>query len=154
MLFRSPEVEFSSLNPDFAGADAFEHPERYDVFFMPDIIGDTLADIYVMLVNGNRNFDGSGNFSEDGFSYYNTLHGAATDIKGKDAGNPSGTISNLALMFKYSFNKIEIYNLIRDILNKVLSKYRSFDSSDTNKIKVGTNEFYKIYLEELKSEIQ
>lgn len=144
------DVELTILNPDFAGADAFEHPEKYDVFFMPDIIGDTLADIYVMLLNGNRNFDGSGNFSLDGFSYYNTLHGAAKDLVGKNVANPSGTISNLALMFKYSFNREDLYELIRKTLDKTLSKYATSEIKSKNKKILGTKEFFDEYIKNLK----
>lgn len=145
-----PDVELTILNPDFAGADAFEHPEKYDVLFMPDIIGDTLADIYVMLLNGNRNFDGSGNFSLDGFSYYNTLHGAAKDLTGKNIVNPSGTISNLALVFKYSFNREDIYSILRETLDKTLEKYSTCDASSKGKKKLGTEEFFDKYIENLK----
>jgi len=149
-----PEVEFSILNPDYAGADAFEKPNKYDVFFMPDIIGDTLADIYVALVNGNRNFDGSGNFSIDGFSYYNTLHGSADDITGKNIVNPSGTISNLALMFKYSFAKNDIYKLIRKTLNKILLNYQCADITTLNKKTLTTKKFYKVYIKELNKSLK
>lgn len=144
-----PDVELKILNPDFAGADAFEHPEKYDVIFMPDIIGDTLADIYVMLLNGNRNFDGSGNYSMDGFSYYNTLHGAAEDIKGKNIANPSGTISNLALMFKYSFNREDLCEILRATLNSVLEEYRCSDGINKDKEVLGTKEFYAKYISAL-----
>lgn len=144
-----PEVELSILNPDYAGADAFEHPEKYDLFVMPDMIGDTLADIYVALVNGNRNFDGSGNYSIDDFSYYNTLHGAAENIKGKNIANPSGTINNLALMFKYSFKREDIYEAIKKALDKTLVNYRCSDSISIGKKELGTKEFYDKYLEEI-----
>jgi len=144
-----PDVELSILNPDFAGADAFEHPEKYDVFFMPDIIGDTLADIYVMLVNGNRNFDGSGNYSVDNFSYYNTLHGAGKDIMGKNISNPSGTINNLALMFKYSFGREDLYEVVKKTLNTILGDYRCQDGISDGKKILGTKEFYDKYIEEI-----
>ncbi|MFH1457063.1 MAG: isocitrate/isopropylmalate family dehydrogenase [Patescibacteria group bacterium] len=149
MSKKYPDVELTILNPDFAGANAFEYPEKYDVFFMPDIIGDTLADIYAALLNGNRNFDGSGNFSLDNFSYYNTLHGAAEDIKNRNIANPAGTISNLALMFKYSFDRVDIYKIINKTLNTTFSKYRCFDSISNNKGTLGTKEFYDKYITEL-----
>jgi len=148
-----PDVELTILNPDYAGADCFRHPEKYDVFFMPDIIGDTLADIYVALLNGNRNFDGSGNFSLNGFSYYNTLHGAGKDIAGKNLANPSGTISNLSLIFKYSFNREDIYSTLRNTLDKTLSKYSTAEIASERKITLGTKEFFEKYIESLKKDV-
>lgn len=147
------DVEFKILNPDYASADAIVNPKGYDVFFMPDMIGDLMADVFVTLINGNRNFDGTGNFSLKGFSYYNTLHGAACDIAGKNIVNPVGTIACLALMFKYSFNREDIYNIIRTSLDNVLKNYRTIDALAPKTKKVSTSTMFKLVEREVQKMI-
>ena len=148
------DVEFGILNPDYVAADALVSPEKYDVFFMPDIIGDMMADVFTSLVNGNRNFDGSANFTFGGFSYYNTLHGAAFDLEGKNLINPSGTISNLALMFKYSFDREDVYDIIKRVLNNVLKKYNSHDCISEKVKSCTTSEMFEELGKELKKELK
>lgn len=149
-----PEVKFDIMNPDLATVEDFIHPTDYDVLFMPDIIGDTLSDMYATLINGNRNTTGSANFNVNGFAYYNTLHGAAFDLIGKNKINPIGTIENLALIFKYSLNREDIYNLINKSINEVVKIYRTEDILSKTTKEVSTSKMFNLIGNEIKRQLK
>ena len=52
---------------------------------------------------------------------YEPSHGSAPDIAGLDKANPLATILSLAMMFKYTFNDEEKFNLIDNAVKKTLN---------------------------------
>lgn len=66
------------------------------------MFGDVLADCGALLL-ASRGLSFSGNFNDLGHAVYQTGHGAARDISGKDIANPIGQIFALGMMLRESF---------------------------------------------------
>jgi len=71
----------------------------------PNLFGDVLADSCALLL-GSRGLSYSGNFGAGGRAVYQTGHGAANDLAGKDTANPIGQICALAMLLRESFGLV------------------------------------------------
>ena len=84
---------------------------------------------------------------------YEPVHGSAPDIAGKDVANPLAMILSLAMMFKYSFERDDIYKLINKVINSILKKgYRTKDIFTDKDSLVSTNDMGDLVLKELNNE--
>lgn len=93
------EVRF--LNVDHAAYEIIQNPGSFDVVLTPNLFGDILVDLSAVL-SGSRGLGYSGNFS-DSAAVYQTNHGAAHDLAGRDEANPAGQILSVAMMLRESF---------------------------------------------------
>jgi 3-isopropylmalate dehydrogenase len=110
----SPQV----LNVDYAAYRLVQHPSEFDVVVAPNFFGDVLADLGGVLL-GSRAVTFSGNFARDGAAVYQTNHGAALDLTGKDSANPAGQILALAMLLRESFGREREAGLIERALRRV-----------------------------------
>lgn len=58
-------------------------PHQYDVMVMPNLYGDILSDLSAGLIGG-LGLTPSGNIGADGIAIFESVHGTAPDIAGKD----------------------------------------------------------------------
>jgi 3-isopropylmalate dehydrogenase len=114
--------------------------DRFDVIVSPNMFGDILADNAALLL-GSRGLSYSGNFGANGVATYQTGHGAAYDLAGKNVANPIGQIFSLAMMFRESFGLPGIASVIEESVNEVLSSgIRTQDIAAPGATIAGTNE--------------
>jgi 3-isopropylmalate dehydrogenase len=95
-------VKALPMNVDLAAYELIQRPAQFDVIIAPNMIGDIIADIAGVLV-ASRGVTFSGNYSGDGKAVYQTNHGCAHDLAGRDAANPGGQILSLAMLLRESF---------------------------------------------------
>ena len=98
---RSCGVEAVPMNVDRAAYELIQHPADFDVLVAPNLFGDVLADITGVLL-ASRGVTFSGNFNGDGHAVYQTNHGCAHDLTGRDMANPAGQILSLAMLLRES----------------------------------------------------
>lgn len=131
-----PEVELSHMYVDNAAMQLVKNPKQFDVIVTGNIFGDILSDQASMLT-GSIGMLPSASLDENNKGMYEPSHGSAPDIAGQDKANPLATILSLAMMFKYTFNDQDKFNLIENAVKGVLKEgFRTEDifSEGTNLI--------------------
>ena len=108
-------LEAGFMNIDFAAYELIQNPARFDVIVAPNLFGDILADIAGVLVS-SRGVTFSGNFDPAGHGVFQTNHGCAHDLAGRDVANPGGQILSLAMLLRESFGLDEAATLIEKAL--------------------------------------
>ena len=122
-----PEVELSHMYVDNASMQLVKNPKQFDVIATGNIFGDILSDQASMLT-GSIGMLPSASLDDKNKGMYEPIHGSAPDIAGQDKANPLATILSLAMMFKYTFNDLNKFNLIENAVRKVLREgYRTED---------------------------
>jgi 3-isopropylmalate dehydrogenase len=133
-------VEYSLFNVDHAAYHLIQYPQELDVIVASNLFGDILADLGSALL-GSRGVSFSGNFSSNGAAVYQTNHGAAYDLAGKNRANPVGQIFSLAMLLRESFGLVQEASLIEDAVAEVWSQgWRTTDVAETGCCVVGTEE--------------
>ncbi|MBI3903177.1 MAG: 3-isopropylmalate dehydrogenase [Nitrosomonadales bacterium] len=128
------------LEIDNAVYQLIADPQRFDVIVSPNMFGDVLADCGALLL-GSRGMSYSGNFSMDGKGVYQTGHGAARDLAGKDCANPVGQLLSLAMMLEESFGWTQGAVALRDAIARTLAAgYRTTDIAASGCQIIGTRE--------------
>ncbi len=151
-----PEVELSHMYVDNASMQLVRNPKQFDVIVTTNMFGDILSDCASMLT-GSLGMLPSASIGYNTFgekkAMYEPVHGSAPDIAGKGIANPLAMILSLSMMFKYSFSRNDISELINNIVNSILEKgYRTKDISTDNKKNVSTSDMGDLVLEGLKNE--
>ena len=95
-------IALAELEIDNAVFQLIANPGQFDVVLSPNMFGDVLADCAALLL-ASRGLSYSGNFNDRGNGVYQTGHGAARDIAGKDVANPIGQILSLGMMLRENF---------------------------------------------------
>ena len=108
-------LEANFMNIDLAAYEVIQNPARFDVIVAPNLFGDILADVCGVLVS-SRGVTFSGNLTPDGHGVYQTNHGCAHDLAGKDIANPAGQILSLAMLLRESFRLEDAAALIEESL--------------------------------------
>ncbi len=101
-MARDAGIALGELEIDNAVYQLIADPGQFDVIVSPNMFGDVLADCGALLL-ASRGLSYSGNFNDLGHAVYQTGHGAARDIAGKDVANPIGQIFALGMMLRESF---------------------------------------------------
>jgi isocitrate/isopropylmalate dehydrogenase len=94
-----PEIEFRSLIIDDLAHQLVSAPEAFDVVVLPNLYGDILSDAAAGLVGG-LGLAPSGCYGDD-YAYFESAHGTAPDIAGKDIINPTATLLSAAMMLEH-----------------------------------------------------
>jgi 3-isopropylmalate dehydrogenase len=145
-----PEVELEHMLVDHLCFQMMKEPKRFDVILAPNLFGDILADLGGALI-GSRGLLFSGNFSQNGFGVYQTGHGCAFDIAGKNIANPIGQIFAGEMMLRYSFQLEPEARAIEEAVEKVLGQgYRTFDIMGKGMTLVNTTEMGRLVANEIK----
>jgi 3-isopropylmalate dehydrogenase len=117
------------------------NPAQFDVVLSPNMFGDVLADCAALLL-ASRGLSYSGNFNDGGNAVYQTGHGAARDIAGKDVANPIGQILSLGMMLRESFCWPEADAALRQSVRETLRQgHCTGDIAMPGHQAVGTAEF-------------
>ncbi|MGR8980724.1 MAG: isocitrate/isopropylmalate family dehydrogenase [Gammaproteobacteria bacterium] len=140
MLATQYGVDFTILEVDNAIYQLIANPEKFDVVAAPNLFGDVLADGAAALL-ASRGLSYSANFSSSGASVYQTGHGAAFDLAGKDLANPLGQMQSLSFLLREKFGLTEIAMRIRTAIESTLAAgWRTQDIASSNSRVIGTEE--------------
>ncbi|MBI4831421.1 MAG: isocitrate/isopropylmalate dehydrogenase family protein, partial [Candidatus Lindowbacteria bacterium] len=94
-----PELQYEHFHVDDAARRLVRFPQEMDVIVTSNMFGDILSDLGAELVGG-LGIAPSGCFG-DGKAYFESMHGSAPDIAGKNIANPTATILSAAMMLDY-----------------------------------------------------
>lgn len=94
-----PDIEFESLIVDDFAHRLVARAHDFDVAVMPNLYGDILSDAAAGVIGG-LGLAPSGCYGED-YAYFESAHGSAPDIAGKNIINPTATILSAAMMLEY-----------------------------------------------------
>lgn len=132
-----PDVVLTHMLVDNAAMQLVRNPKQFDVMVTGNIFGDILSDEASMLT-GSIGMLPSASLDENNKGLYEPIHGSAPDIAGMDIANPLATILSVAMMFKYTFNRIDIAEEIERAVKKVLAEgYRTRDIAGRGEQSIG-----------------
>lgn len=96
-------VECDFANIDYATYYMIHYAQSLDVIVASNLFGDILADLGSVIMGG-RGISFSGNFSQNNAAVYQTNHGSAYDLQGKNKANPVGQFYSLTMLLRESFH--------------------------------------------------
>ena len=139
-LVGDESVVVDSIEVDNACFQVVAHPEQFDVMVAPNMLGDIVGDA-AALVLGSRGMALSGNFGIAGHAAYQTAHGAAYTLAGRDEANPAAQILSLAMLLRESFGLSGAARVVEEAVESVLaSGYRTADVAGPGSTVVATGE--------------
>ncbi len=94
-----PDIELQSFIVDDFAHRMILAPHELDVVVTPNLYGDILSDAAAALVGG-LGLAASGCYGED-YAYFESAHGTAPDIAGRNVINPTATLLSAAMMLEY-----------------------------------------------------
>ena len=94
-----PDIELQSFIVDDFAHRMIAAPHDLDVVVTPNLYGDILSDAAAALVGG-LGLAASGCYGDD-YAYFESAHGTAPDIAGKNVINPTATILSAVLMLEH-----------------------------------------------------
>jgi isocitrate/isopropylmalate dehydrogenase len=95
-----PDLTFEHFHVDDAARRLVRFPKAMDVVVAMNQYADILSDI-AGEVAGGLGVAPSGNFGDDGWAYFESVHGSAPDIAGRGISNPTATILSTVLMLDH-----------------------------------------------------
>jgi 3-isopropylmalate dehydrogenase len=133
-------LEIQVLEVDNAAFQLIQTARNFDVVVSPNMFGDIIADVGGLL-HGSRGLCYSGNYGRNGMTVYNTGHGAAYDLAGKDVANPLGMILTMSMLVRVSFGLSELAARIEKAVETTLrAGWRTADIAAAGCTIVGTKE--------------
>jgi isocitrate/isopropylmalate dehydrogenase len=94
-----PEIEFQGLIIDDLAHQMVSSPEEFDVVVLPNLYGDVLSDAAAGLVGG-LGLAPSGCYGDD-YAYFESAHGTAPDIAGRNVINPTATLLSAVMLLEH-----------------------------------------------------
>jgi 3-isopropylmalate dehydrogenase len=151
-----PDIALSHLYVDNASMQLVREPKQFDVIVTTNMFGDILSDCAAMLTGslGMLPSASLGTAGPDGKrrAMYEPVHGSAPDITGQNLANPIATLLSLAMMLRYSFERVDAAERVEDAVEAVLAKgLRTGDIMQEGARAVSTNEMGDAILAELES---
>ena len=125
-----PDIEYDHYIVDDFLCRMITKPQHFDVIVMPNLYGDIMSDGAAGLIGG-LGLAPSGCYGED-YAYFESAHGSAPDIAGKNVINPTATLLSAAMLLDHlSFEK-EATNLV-DAVRRVYEagEYLTADQGGT-----------------------
>jgi len=116
-----PDVALTHMYVDNAAMQLVRNPKQFDVIVTGNLFGDILSDEASMLA-GSIGMLPSASLDASAKGLYEPIHGSAPDIAGQDKANPLATILSLAMMFRYTFARVDISGRIERAVRAVLAK--------------------------------
>ena len=98
-----PKIQYSELYVDSAAMNLIRNPEEFDVIVTTNLFGDILSDEAAQVVGG-LGMGPAANIGES-FALFEPVHGAAFDIAGKNAANPSSILLSAKMMLEWLADK-------------------------------------------------
>ncbi|ABI57702.1 isocitrate/isopropylmalate family dehydrogenase [Alkalilimnicola ehrlichii MLHE-1] len=131
-------VRCRTLEVDNAAYQLIADPRQFDVIVCPNMFGDILGDCGSLLM-GSRGMSWSGNYGAAGQAVYQTAHGAAWDLAGRDRANPIGQVCSLAMMLRESFRLPALADALETAIARTLARgVRTADIQGAQPTAVGT----------------
>lgn len=96
---RHPEITYTEMYLDTVCLNMVQDPSKFDVLVMPNLYGDILSDLCAGLVGG-LGVTPSGNIGKGG-AVFESVHGTAPDIAGKDKANPTALLLSACMMLRH-----------------------------------------------------
>ncbi len=150
---RDSGVTLNELEIDNAVFQLIANPGQFDVLLSPNMFGDVLADCAALLL-ASRGLSYSGNFNDRGNGVYQTGHGAARDIAGRNVANPIGQVLSLGMMLRESFSWPEADAALREAVRATLrGGFCTGDIVAPGMRAVGTDEFGRLLAEQLEQRL-
>ncbi len=148
---RDHDIQVVFMNVDLAAYELIQNSSQFDVVVTPNLLGDILVDIAGAL-QGSRGVTFSGNFRPDGGAVYQTNHGCAHDLAGRDIANPAGQILSLAMLLRESFGLDEGACLIERALARAWQQgWRTADLAEPGCTVLGTRAMGERIVEQILS---
>ena len=120
-----PEVTLTHLYVDNAVMQLIRCPKQFDVILTGNLFGDILSDAAAMLT-GSIGMLPSASLGDGGL--YESVHGSAPDIAGKDIANPLAAILSMVMMLRYSLADAAAASRVEAAVMRVLEAgYRTAD---------------------------
>ncbi|MEW6604802.1 MAG: isocitrate/isopropylmalate dehydrogenase family protein [Thermoproteota archaeon] len=94
-----PKIEYGELYVDACSMNLIRNPEEFDVIVTTNLFGDILSDEAAQVVGG-LGMGPAANIGEQ-FALFEPVHGAAFDIAGKNAANPSSILLSAKMMLEW-----------------------------------------------------
>ena len=140
-VFGGSGVDVRILEVDNACYQIIAQPQDFDVVVAPNLFGDVIGDVAALLL-GSRGMSYSANYSKGlAAAVYQTSHGAAHDLSGKNIANPLGQILSLAMLLEQSLGLDQVAGAIKKSIHQVLGQnYRTADIANSSTLVVGTSE--------------
>ncbi|CAB3369624.1 Hypothetical predicted protein [Cloeon dipterum] len=134
-----PDVKFEEKYLDTVCLSMVQDPRQYDVLVMPNLYGDILSDMCAGLVGG-LGLTPSGNIGLNG-ALFESVHGTAPDIAGKDLANPTALLLSAVMMLQYMGLNSHAEKIQKACFETIKeSKYRTGDLGGSAKCSEFTNE--------------
>ena len=135
------DVLYDLMDIDFAAYQLLQTPGDFDVIASPNCFGDILADLGGHFF-GSRGLTYGASYSSEGFGVYQTNHGCAYDLAGKNKANPVGQIFSLAMLLRESFQLPEAADAIIHAVRSVWAQgWRTADLMERGVRLIGTEAF-------------
>lgn len=99
MAEKYPQIKFEERYLDTVCLNMVQDPRKYDVLVMPNLYGDIMSDMGAGLVGG-LGLTPSGNMGLNG-ALFESVHGTAPDIAGKDLANPTALLLSAVMMLRH-----------------------------------------------------
>jgi isocitrate/isopropylmalate dehydrogenase len=130
-----PDIKYEQFIVDDFARRVVQCPHELDVVVMPNLYGDILSDAAAGTIGG-LGLAPSGCYGDD-FAYFESVHGTAPDIMGKNVINPTATMLSAAMMLDYlGFGEAaqRLENSIRKVFaeGRVLTPDQGGSSSTTD----------------------
>jgi len=133
-------VELSFMEVDNACFQLGSAPQQFDVIVSPNMFGDVLGDTAAIAL-GSRGMSYSANFSRSGAAVYQTAHGAAHDLAGRNVANPVGQLLTLCWLLRHSLQRGDLASSIEQAIAQVLrGGYRTADIAGPDSSVVSTSD--------------
>lgn len=94
-----PDLRYEQYIVDDFARRMVASPSEFDVVVMPNLYGDILSDVAAGIIGG-LGLAPSGCYGER-YAYFESVHGSAPDIAGKNSINPTATLLSAVLMLAY-----------------------------------------------------
>lgn len=94
-----PDIIYEEVTLDTACLNLVRRPSDFDVLVMPNLYGDILSDLCAGLIGG-LGLTASGNVGAGG-AVFESVHGTAPDIAGKDLANPTALLLSGVMMLRH-----------------------------------------------------
>jgi isocitrate dehydrogenase (NAD+) len=112
-------IGFSDVIVDNACLQLVINPWQFDMLLMENLYGDILSDLAAGLVGGLGVVPGAN--IGDNYALFETVHGSAPDIKGKNIANPSAMIQAAVMMLRHMDETVSA-DRISAALERVLTR--------------------------------
>jgi 3-isopropylmalate dehydrogenase len=98
-----PKIQYSEQYVDACSMNLIRNPDEFDVIVTTNLFGDILSDEAAQVVGG-LGMGPAANIG-DQFALFEPVHGAAFDIAGKNAANPSSILLSAKMMLEWLADK-------------------------------------------------